>query len=813
MPTTAAAAATALASALDPQREAHIDALLARMTLEEKAGQLTLEAPADNAALGNPPAQPSAERADVRAQLDHIRAGLVSGLFNGVGVAGKRRAQEAAMASRLQIPLLFAADVIHGFRTIFPVPLGEAASWDPLLAERTARAAAVEAAADGFHWTFAPMVDIARDARWGRGVEGAGEDVLLASRFAAARVRGFQGDGLGRDGNLLATPKHFAAYGAAEGGIDYNTVDLSERTLREVYLPPFKAAVDAGALSVMSAFNEIDGVPATANEALLSGVLRREWGFRGFVVADYTADAELVSHGVAADEREAVRLALQAGTDMALQSGLYRRHLPGLVASGEVSRAQLDEAVRRVLRVKHALGLFDQPFRGLAPVGGTASVPASTSTSTSTTATVSVSVSVSASAPAATVTATAPPGGAQPAAGGIDREAHRSLAREAARRSVVMLKNDGGLLPLDRAATRIALVGPFASGPYELNGPWSLFAQHGRAIPIDQGLREAMLDPSRLAVVPGCAIEAPLPGGLEAAVAAARQADVVVLAIGESEAMSGESRSRADITLPRAQMALAEAVADTGKPVVVLLRNGRPLALQGAVREARAILVTWFLGDQTGPAIADLLFGDHSPSGRLPVSFPQSPGQVPYVYAHKPTGRPAPAGYPAPDYTARYLDTAHAPLYAFGHGLGYAPVRYEALQLDAGAGSRGEGEARLRWDGTLQVRARVRNAGSRAVDETVQLYVRDRVASVTRPVRELKAFQRVRLAPGQAVDVAFTLQRGDLAFLGRDLKTTVEPGAFDLWVAPSAVAGLQGRFWLEGPGAEAGPGRQEARAP
>lgn len=790
-----AAAATALASPLDPQREAHIDALLARMTLEEKAGQLTLEAPADNAALGNPPAQPSAERADVREQLDHIRAGLVSGLFNGVGVAGKRRAQEAAMASRLQIPLLFAADVIHGFRTIFPVPLGEAASWDPLLAERTARAAAVEAAADGFHWTFAPMVDIARDARWGRGVEGAGEDVLLASRFAAARVRGFQGDGLGRDGNLLATPKHFAAYGAAEGGIDYNTVDLSERTLREVYLPPFKAAVEAGALSVMSAFNEIDGVPATANEALLSGVLRREWGFRGFVVADYTADAELVSHGVAADEREAVRLALQAGTDMALQSGLYRRHLPGLVAAGEVSRAQLDEAVRRVLRVKHALGLFEHPFRGLAPVGSAAAGAAS--------------ASASASAPAAS----AAPGVAQPAAGGVDREAHRGLAREVARRSVVLLKNDGDLLPLNRAETRIALVGPFAGGPYELNGPWSLFAQHGRAIPIDQGLREAMADPSRLSVVPGCAIEAPLPGGLEAAVAAARQADVVLLAIGESEAMSGESRSRADITLPRAQMALAEAVADTGKPLVVLLRNGRPLALQGAVREARAILVTWFLGDQTGPALADLLFGEHSPSGRLPVSFPQSPGQVPYAYAHKPTGRPAPAGYPAPDYTARYLDTAHAPLYAFGHGLGYAPVRYEALQLDGGAGSRGEGEARLRWDGTLQVRARVRNAGSRAVDETVQLYVRDRVASVTRPVRELKAFQRVRLAPGQAVDVAFTLRRGDLAFLGRDLKTTVEPGAFDLWVAPSAVAGLQGRFWLEGPGAEAGPGRQEARAP
>lgn len=723
-----------------------LDGLLARMTLEEKAGQLSLFAPADAASVN--PTGPSLGEA---AQLEEIRAGRVTGLFNNHGLEGKRRAQETAVnESRLGIPLLFAADVIHGFHTIFPVPLAEAASWDPSLAERTARAAAQEATADGFRWTFAPMVDIARDARWGRGIEGSGEDVLLGCRFAQARVRGFQGPRLDAPDAMLATPKHFAAYGAAEGGLDYNTVDISERTLREVYLPPFRAAFDAGAMSVMTAFNEIAGVPSNANPALLDGLLRREWGFGGLVVSDYTADEELVAHGIAADARDATRLAFLAGSDMSMQSGLYLRHLPGLVRAGEVPMARLDEAVRRVLATKARLGLFDHPFRGLGRPG--------------------------------TADAPRPP----------DAATLRALAREAARRSVVLLKNEGELLPLARDGRRLALIGPFIDSEFDVLGPWSLFPRPAQGIGLADGLREVAGAGTSLRLVRGSGVDAPLPGGLDEAVQAARDADVVLLALGENNAMSGEARSRTEIGLPRAQQALAEAVAATGKPLVVLLRNGRALALEGAVRDARAILVTWFLGHEAGPAVAELLFGVASPSGRLPVSFPQRPGQVPYYYAHKRTGRPQPPEQPEAFYKARYLDSTHAPLYPFGHGLGYAPVRYVSLALSSGA--------RLSWDGSLTLTTQLRNEGAREVEEVVQLYIAPRRASVTRPVRELKDFQRVRLGPGQVVEVQFSLRRADLQWLGPTLQPQAEPGRFDAWVAPSATTGLSTSFELLPPG-------------
>ena len=729
----------AMAGTPAPAAPSRIDDLLARMTVEEKVGQLSLFAPVSAGALANPlTRQPSAA-----GQREAIRAGQVTGLFNGVGREGKREAQAIAVKeSRLGIPLLFGADVIHGFRTVFPVPLAEAASWDPTLAERTARAAAVEATADGFRWTFAPMVDIARDARWGRGVEGAGEDVFLGSRFAAARVRGFQGDDLAQADAMLATPKHFAAYGAAEGGLDYNTVDISERSLREVYLPPFRAALDAGALSVMSAFNEIAGVPSNANPWLLRDVLRGEWGFRGFVVSDYTADEELIAHGVAADTREATRLSFLAGTDVSMQSGLYNAHLPTLVAAGDVPMARLDEAVRRVLAVKERLGLFDDPMRGL--------------------------------------DGTAP----------SDWPAHRALAREAAARSIVLLKNEGGLLPLARSGRRLALIGPFAEGPHDLHGPWTLFPGNRPPVSLAEGLRAALADPQLLTVTAGSGIDAPVPHGLRDAVAAAREADVVLLAIGEGEAMSGEARSRTDISLPPAQQALAEAVVATGRPVVVLLRNGRAMALTGAVRDAQAIAVTWFLGSETGHGVADVLFGDVPPSGRLPVSFPQAAGQVPFHYDHKPTGRPVPPAQPDAFYKTRYLDVSHEPLYPFGHGLGYGNVRYGEVTLS---------HARLPWNGTLEVTATVWNEGPRAADEVVQLYVRDPVASVTRPVRQLKGFRRIHLPSGGAAEVRFLLHRDDLSFIGRDGSSTVEPGAFDVWVAPSARAGAPARFLLEGP--------------
>lgn len=717
-----------------------IGALLGRMTLEEKAGQLNLYAPA-NGALSNP----ALHIRSLAEQEADIRAGRVTGLFNGAGQAAKRRAQQLAVwESRLGIPLLFAADVIHGFRTVFPVPLAEAASWDVDLAERTARAAAVEAAADGFHWTFAPMVDIARDARWGRGVEGAGEDVLLASRLAQARVRGFQAaDG----GKLAATAKHFAAYGAAEGGLDYNSADLSPRTLREVYLPPFRAAVDAGAAAVMTSFNDIAGIPSNANHELLTGVLRDEWGFDGVVVSDYTADEELIAHGFAADGREAAKLSFLAGVDVSMQSGLYLQYLPGLVQSGEVPMARLDEAVRSVLLLKKQLGLFEQPFRGLE-----ATEPA-------------------------------------------QWQQHRALAREAARKSIVMLHNEGGLLPLPKAGQRIALIGPFADesdggNAADLFGPWTLFPSPDAPVSLAQGLRAALVDPSMLNVVKGSDVDAPLRGGIAAAVAAARHADVVLLAVGESAQMSGEARSRTSITLPPAQQALAEAVAATGKPVVVLLRNGRALALEGAVRDAQAILVTWFLGVETGHAVADVLFGDESPSGRLPVSFPQAAGQVPYYYSHRRTGRPLPPQDPGSDFKTRYVDVTHEALYPFGHGLTYGRFHYEALQLS---------HEQLPWGGTLEVKARITNRGTREAEETVQLYVHDRVASVARPVRELKDFRKLQLAPGASAEVVFTLQAADLAFIGRDLQPTVEPGLYDVWVAPSAMQGQHASFELLAP--------------
>jgi beta-glucosidase len=723
---------------------ASVEAIIARMTVAEKAGQLSLMAAAWAGGAATT-LNPAGGAMSFDGQLADVRAGRIGGVFNGNGAVMAKRMQTTAMReSRLKIPLLFAADVIHGMRTVFPVPLAEAASFDPELTRRTARAAGAEAAASGIDWTFAPMVDIARDARWGRGVEGAGEDVLLGRLIAAARVRGFQGEhGLSASDAVAACAKHFAAYGAAEAGLDYSTVDVSERTLREIYFPPFEAAFGAGAQTVMAGFNEISGVPATANDWLLTGVLRREWGFEGLVVSDYTADEELIAHGFAADAREATKLAFMAGVDMSMQSGFYLKHLPDLIAAGEVPMARLDQAVRRVLALKVTLGLFDDPFRRIDP----------------------------------------------------RREKTRirtpetlALAREAGAKSIVLLKNDGDLLPLPRAGKRIALIGPFTIGPHDLIGPWNVYGSNAEAVDLATGVRAAVADPSMLSVTVGSGIDAPLAGGIDAAVAAANAADIAVLAIGESEGMSGEAQSRADIVVPAAQMALVAAVAATGKPIVILLRTGRALALSGPVLDAPAILVTWFLGSQDGSAIADILFGRISPSARLPVSFPHATGQEPYHYDHKSTGRPNPPG-PALEYKTHYRSVVNAALFPFGHGLTYGIIVYSALDL---------GTARIDGDkGVLVVRATIANTGMRAAEETVQLYIRDIAASVTRPVRELKAFRKVVLKPGERQVVAFTLRKADLLFIGRDLKPTVEPGRFQVWIAPSAQAeGVSGTFTL-----------------
>ncbi len=719
-----------------------IESLISRMTVEEKVGQLGVFA--DMVRPFAPDVNPETNVRNAEQVLEQVRAGRVGSLFNGVGAEAGRRIQQVAVEeSRLGIPVILAADVIHGMRTVFPIPLGEAASFEPELARRTARATAIEATAAGIHWTYAPAVDIARDQRWGRGAEGAGEDVVLGCAFAAARVRGFQGDDLAAPDALLATPKHFAAYGAVTAGMEYAQVDISPQTLRDVHLPPFKAALDAGALAVMSAFNDINGVPASASEELLTDILRGEWKFPGVVVSDYTADMELIAHGYAADERDATLKAFSAGLDLSMQSGFYAEHLPGLVESGQVPMAMLDEAVRRMLRLKQAIGLLDDPYRSLDPAreADTSHIPA-----------------------------------------------HDALSREVARRSIVLLKNEDAVLPLRRHGQKIALIGPFACDRDNIEGCWTLFGDKARYVSLEQGMRAALDDESLLEIVDGCGLETALQDGTEQAMAAAQRADVVVLALGEPQRYSGEAQSRVEIVLPAAQQALAEAVAMTGKPLVVLLRNGRALALQGAVRNAQAIAVTWYLGTQTGHAVADVLFGDYNPSGRLPVSFPQVSGQQPYYYNHPRTGRPE-----LPDmseFKARWREIPNAPLYPFGHGIGYTSFAYGQPRLST---------TELGWNDTLTITTTLTNTGKVAGEEVVQLYINDRVASRVRPVRELKGFRKVALAPGETVEVEFQLHRSQLQFTGRDGVLRAEPGVFDLWVCASAQEGEPVSFELLAP--------------
>ncbi len=719
-----------------------VEALLAQMTIEEKAGQLSCFADMIRPPIGD--MNPLVNIRNAQTLTAEIKAGRIGTLMNGVGAQAALDTQKAAVeGSRLKIPLLFAADVIHGFRTVFPIPLAEASSFDPHLAERTARAAASEASASGLHWTFAPMVDVARDQRWGRVAEGSGEDVYLGEVLAAARVRGFQGKDLKADDSMLATPKHFAAYGAVTAGLEYNSVELSDATLREVHLPPFQAAFAAGALTTMSAFNDVNGVPATANKMLLTDILRGEWGFKGVVISDYTADQELVAHGYAADDRDAARLAILAGVDISMQSGLYIRYLPELVASGAVPMETVDAAVRRVLALKEAIGLFDNPYRSLDPN--------------------------------AERTRTATP-------------AARALSREAGSRSVVLLKNDRALLPLPKAGKRIALIGPFAEDRDNVLGAWGgFFADRRLNVDLATGLRAQLADPGSLIVERGCEVETTIAGGFERAAAAAQAADVVLLAIGESQDMTGEAKSRTDLRIPPVQMRLAEAVAATGKPVVILLRHGRAIQLEGAVRDAQAILATWFLGSEMGNAVADVVFGGVNPSGRLPVSFPIDSGQEPFFYNGRTTGRPAPVDPNGQEYKARWRSIRNDALYPFGYGLSYTGFVLSDMKLST---------ARLAWNDTLHVTAKVRNTGQTHGEHVVQLYIRDRVASRTRPVRELKGFQRVALAPGVEREVRFELKRENLMFVGDNDYWIAEPGVFDVWVANSSVDGLLGSFEL-----------------
>ncbi|ESQ84165.1 hypothetical protein AEAC466_10485 [Asticcacaulis sp. AC466] len=734
-----AGVASGFAPAFAAPKDAFIDGLIAKMSVEEKAGQLSLysDPVRTEAATFNP----SVASVPKTQMLADIAAGKITGLFNGMGVALGRELQKAAVeTSPHGIPLIFAADIIHGMKTVFPIPMAEAASFDPELSRRTNRVAALEATACGLHWTFSPAVDVVRDQRWGRTAEAAGEDTWLACQFAAARVKGFQGDDLKAETSLLACLKHFAAYGAVEGGMDYNTVEITEQTLRQTHLPSFQAGITAGALSVMSSFNDIGGVPSTGNRRLLTDILRGEMGFKGFVVSDFTSEEELILHGFAADGRDAAKKAILAGCDMSMQSGIYMKYLPDLVRSGEVPMSVLDEAVRRVLRVKQAIGLFDNPYRSL---------------------------------------------DAKREQTQLRLPESLALAREAARRACVLLKNDGDVLPLKKTGQKIALIGPLADDLNQLNGYWVVFPDTRKDITVAMAMRGIVGD-GNLNVVRGADIDAPIPGGIDAAVAAAKAADVVVLCIGEGQEMSGEAQSRTEITVPAAQQALAEAVAATGKPVVVVLSHGRALALEGAVRNAQAILCTWFLGSEAGNGIADLLFGDHSPSGRLPCSFPQKSGQEPFYYNHRATGRPQLSETDI-NYRTRYRDASFEPLYPFGHGLTYGRIVYGPTQLSADS---------LPWAGQVTVSVTIANSGTRPVHEVAQLYIRDRVASVTQPIRSLKGVRHLDLAAGESKTVTFALTRADLAFVGLSMNWQAEPGEFDIWIAPSSSAGTSARLKL-----------------
>jgi beta-glucosidase len=723
--------AAAQAAASDEDR--FVEDLLAKMTLEEKFGQLN-QPPGPDANTG-----PKAEAAG----LDAVRKGAVGSYLGVMGAERTCKYQHVAVEqSRLGIPLLFGYDVIHGFRTVFPQSLGEAATFDPAAVERSARIAASEASAHGIHWTYAPMVDIARDPRWGRISEGSGEDPYLGAAMAAARVRGFQGEHLGQDGSVLATAKHFVAYGAAEAGRDYNIADVSERTLRETYLPPFKAAVDAGVGTVMASFNELNGVPMHANGPMIDGVLRKEFGFGGVVVSDYTGIWELEHHGVAADDAAAGELGLKAGVDIDMVSGIYRKDGPGLVRSGKLPESLVDESVRRVLHAKYRMGLFADPYRYCAD-------PTREQ--------------------ARTLTAE-----------------NRQAAREVARESLVLLKNEGGVLPLPKTVGTVAAIGPLADSRWAMLGNWGGAGRPEDAVTPLQGLRE-VLGESRVLYAKGADFDGSDTSGFDQAVAAAKQADVVLLFVGEAANMSGEAKSRSSIDLPGVQQQLVEAIKATGKPVVAVVFSGRPLTLEPLHAAVPSIVEAWFPGVEGGHAIADVLFGDYDPAGRLPATFPRSIGQVPIYYAHRNTGRPLTFdknGKPS-EYTSHYLDIANTPLYPFGYGLSYTTFRYGGLKVK---------KARISASDEQTVEVTVTNTGKREGDEVAQLYLRDDVASVTRPVRELHGFRRVHLKPGEKRTLSFVLKPDDLALWNAQMRRVVEPGTFTVFAGGSSDATLQAKF-------------------
>ncbi|MDD1020060.1 beta-glucosidase BglX [Pseudomonas sp. TNT2022 ID1048] len=719
-------------------KEAFISDLLKRMTLEEKIGQLRL------ISIG-----PEMPRELIRKE---IAAGNIGGTFNSITRPENRPMQDAAMRSRLKIPMFFAYDVIHGHRTIFPISLALASSWDMDAIGRSGRIAAKEASADSLDITFAPMVDISRDPRWGRTSEGFGEDTYLVSRIAKVMVNAYQGQSPALPDSIMASVKHFALYGAVEGGRDYNIVDMSPVKMYQDYLPPYRAAIDAGAGGVMVALNSINGVPATSNTWLMNDLLRKEWGFKGLAVSDHGAIIELIRHGVAKDGREAAKLAIKAGIDMSMNDSLYGKELPGLLKSGEIEQKDIDNAVREVLAAKYDMGLFKDPY---VRIGKAEDDPADTN---------------------------------------AESRLHRSDARDIARRSLVLLKNHNDTLPLKKTA-KIALVGPLAKAPIDMMGSWAAAGVPAQSVTLYDGMRNVLGDKAQLVYARGSNITAdkkvvdylnflnfdapevvddprPTQQMIDEAVKAAKQADVIVAAVGESRGMSHESSSRTDLQIPASQRELIKALKATGKPLVLVLMNGRPLSLLEENQQADAILETWFSGTEGGNAIADVLFGDYNPSGKLPITFPRSVGQIPTYYNHLTIGRPFTPGKPG-NYTSQYFDDTTGPLYPFGYGLSYTSFSLSDMALSS---------TTLNKSGKLDASVTVKNTGKRDGETVVQLYIQDVAGSMIRPIKELKNFQKVMLKAGEEKSIHFTITEDDLKFYNAQLKYAAEPGDFNVQI-------------------------------
>ena len=704
-----------------------VNSLLKKMTIEEKIGQLN-QYTGDNSATGPITINPNKQ--------SEIKAGLVGSMLNIIGTKYTKQYQELAMQSRLKIPLLFGQDVVHGYKTTFPIPLAEAASWDLEAIELAARVAAREASASGIHWTFAPMVDIGRDPRWGRVMEGAGEDTYLGSKIGYARVKGFQGNKLGDLNSVMACVKHFAAYGAAVGGRDYNSVDMSERMLWETYLPPFKAALDAGAATFMNSFNDINGIPATGNAHLQRDILKGKWNFQGFVVSDWGSIGEMVAHGYSKDLKAAALSAITAGSDMDMESNAYRYNLAELIKEGKVSVDLIDDAVKRILRKKFELGLFDDPYRY---------------------------------------------SDGKREEKELNNPENRKAALDVAKKSIVLLKNEKQTLPLSKNLKTIAFIGPMVK-EYKANmGFWAVDLPDVNydkwVVSQWDGLQNKVGKNAKLLYAKGCEVDGDNKNGFAEAVEKAKQADVVILSIGERHNMSGEAKSRSDIHLPGVQEDLVKAIMATGKPVVVLVNAGRPLVFNWTADNAPAILYTWWLGTEAGNAIADVLFGDYNPSGKLPMTFPREIGQIPIYYNHFSTGRPA-ANDEATGYVSSYIDLKNSPKFPFGYGLSYTKFNYSDLKLSS---------VKIKNNESIKVSFQLSNVGKIKGEEVVQLYLQDKFGSVVRPVLELKDFQKIKLNAGESKTIEFIIDKEKLSFYNNKLEWVAESGDFELMIGTSSA--------------------------